>query len=88
MAKPACRASPTASPRVSRATLLAKLAPQMGNLPLEKIYPLWRETLTILARRTRKDLLTDVGALSPVLAVLGGGEAIHETMLAIEDVGR
>ncbi|NPA91581.1 MAG: hypothetical protein GXO55_09070, partial [Chloroflexi bacterium] len=71
-----------------RAKALAALAPRLAELPLLELYPLWRETLPALARRTRKDLLADIRALHPVIHKLGGEEAIAETARAIIDVGR
>ena len=44
--------------------------------------------MTLLARRTRKDLLSDLDALVPAIARLGGEKAIAETFRAIQDVGR
>jgi hypothetical protein len=38
--------------------------------------------------RSRSELLADLAALAPVIAALGGPEAIAETCRAIEDVGR
>ena len=35
-----------------------------------------------------RDLLMDLSALVPVLAALGGAEAVAETFRAIQDVGR
>jgi hypothetical protein len=52
------------------------------------LYSLWTETLPLLARRTRNDLLADLRALEPVVARLGGPEAVAETFRAIQDVGR
>lgn len=42
----------------------------------------------ILTRRIRKALLSDLAALEPVIATLGGAEAVAETCRAIQDVGR
>jgi len=71
-----------------RAEALAALAPRLAELPLPELYPLWRDTLPILARRTRKDLLADIRVLHPVIAKLGGPEALRETAQAIVDVTR
>jgi hypothetical protein len=51
-------------------------------------YALWPETLRRLAVRPRKDLLSDLRALLPVLSALGGAEAVGEAFRAIQDVGR
>ncbi|HEY77350.1 MAG TPA: hypothetical protein G4O00_14430, partial [Thermoflexia bacterium] len=61
--------------------------PHLARLPRERLYPLWCETLHVLAARTRRDLLADLRALSPLIAALGGKEAIEETFHAIRDVG-
>jgi hypothetical protein len=71
----------------SRAGALAAIAPYMAALAYQAL-PLWGETLRISATRSRRDLLADLGALEPVIAKLGGPEAIEETCRAIEDVGR
>jgi len=67
---------------------LAGLAPHLAALFRSGLYLLWQEMLPLLARRTRRDLLADLRALSPVVAALGGAEAVEETFLAIQDVGR
>ena len=71
-----------------RAEALAGLASHLARLPRQCLYPLWQETLPILTARTRKNLLADLRALSPVIAALGGAEAVEETFHAIQDVGR
>ena len=71
-----------------RAEVLAGLAPHLAQLPCQDLYPLWQETLPILAARTRQHLLADLRALSPVIATLGGARAVAETFHAIQDVGR
>ncbi len=76
-----------ASPR-DRARALAALAPRLAEMPRERLYPLWRETLPLLAARTRKDLLADLRALAPVVQALGGAEAVAETFRATQDVGQ
>ena len=72
----------------ARARALAALAPHLAALPRAHLYPLWAETLPILARRKRQNLLADLRALVPVLLALGGAEAVAETFRAIQDVGR
>jgi hypothetical protein len=75
----------------SRAEVLARLAPylaQWANRDSLAACAAWQETLPILARRTRPDLLSDLRALSSLIAALGGEEAIAETFRAIQDVGR
>ncbi len=71
-----------------RARALTALAPRLAELPRPALYPLWDETLPLLARRTRRDLLADLRALVPVIHALGGEAAIAETARAIQDVAR
>jgi hypothetical protein len=71
-----------------RVDALAALAPRLAELERPALYPLWAESLPVLSGRTRQDLLTDLRALAPVIARLGGAEAVAETFRAIQDVGR
>ncbi len=75
-------------PEGTRAQILAALAPRVAAMAQAEVLPLWRETLRFSAKRSRRDLLADLAALAPVIATLGGPEAIAETCRAIEDVGR
>jgi DNA polymerase III delta prime subunit len=72
----------------ARAKALSALAKRLANQPLSWLYPLWAETLPVLARRTRKNLLSDLRALTPLIHALGGEQAVGETFRAIQDVGR
>ncbi|GAB4560602.1 MAG: hypothetical protein Kow0047_07340 [Anaerolineae bacterium] len=72
----------------ARARALTSLAPRLAEEDRGWLYPLWQETLHVLASRTRKDLLADLRALEPVIHRLGGPEAVAETFRAIQDVGR
>jgi hypothetical protein len=72
----------------ARAKALATLAPRLAKLPRSILYRLWDETLPRLSRRTRRDLLSDLGALAPAIHALGGAEAVAETVRAIRDVAR
>jgi hypothetical protein len=77
-----------------RAEALMDLTPYLDVLPPMTLARLWLEErdganlLHFLARRPRKHLLSDLRALAPVLAALGGPEAVAETVRAIQDVGR
>jgi hypothetical protein len=71
-----------------RGELLAVLAHYLVELHSNSLHSLWCETLHILSHRNRKDLLSDIRALQPVIARLGGPEAITETFRAVQDVGR
>ncbi|NES66933.1 MAG: hypothetical protein F6K24_17595 [Okeania sp. SIO2D1] len=57
-------------------------------MPKTQLYPLWQDTLHTLSLRTRPELLSDITALTPVIFVLGGEEAIDNTAIAIQDVSR
>jgi hypothetical protein len=72
----------------SRAELWAGLAPHLATLSPESLHTAWQETLPLLAARTRQDLLSDLQALTPVLATLGGEATAVEAFHAIRDVGR
>jgi hypothetical protein len=72
----------------SRSRVLEAVAPHLTKLPSATLYALWRKTLSILAYRTRQDLLLDLCALVPVISVLGGVEAIAEISRAIMEVGQ
>ncbi len=72
----------------NRARALSALAPRLAELPKAQAYPLWAETLPVLAGRTRRDLLSDLGALALLIAALGGEQAFTETARAIQDVAR
>ncbi len=71
-----------------RSKALATLAPQLAVLSsATRILREPREALPILAERTRKQLLADLGALVPVIEALGGAEAVEEAVQAVQDVG-
>jgi len=72
----------------TRARVLARLAPHLEHLSIATLYPLWCETLHILASRTRSDLLSDIGVLLPIVTVLGEKEALVTIAQAIIEVGK
>jgi hypothetical protein len=72
----------------SRTSTLAGLIPHLEHLPSATLYPLWCETLHVRALRTRRDLLLDIQALSPVISALGGKEALAATAQAIIEIGK
>ena len=51
-------------------------------------YILWKEFLRIRVKRERQYLAADIQVFIPVIAALGGKDAIRQLALAIEDVGR
>ena len=74
------------SDEYARTAALGTLAPRLIQIPRQDLYPMWQETLPVLARRTRRDLLTDLRALVPVIVALGETDAIAATFRAIQDV--
>jgi len=72
----------------ARARALEALVPFLTRLPRSSLYSLWCETLSDLARRTRQDILSDLRALAPLIAALGGQEAVAETFRTIQSTGR
>jgi hypothetical protein len=71
-----------------RSEALAALALHLATRPASPLYSLWSQTLPVLASRTRKDLLADLGALVPVILRLGGPQAAADVYRAILDVGQ
>ncbi|MEB3181642.1 MAG: hypothetical protein VKL59_21795 [Nostocaceae cyanobacterium] len=73
----------------SRADLLIDLAPRLSSqMPLNELFPLWKDTLHLLSRKKRQDLQPDIAALTAVIFKLGGKEAMLELASAIQDVGK
>jgi hypothetical protein len=71
-----------------RTQVLTALMPLLEHLPAVVPYPLWCETLHILASRARSNLLLDIQVLSSVLALLGGKEVLDAIAQAIIEVGK
>jgi hypothetical protein len=71
-----------------RRRALAALILNLTALPLSKLYSLWRILLHTLAARTRRDLLSDLCVLSPVLLKLGGTDEVAASTRAIQEVFR
>lgn len=74
--------------RGSTAYYLTHLAPHLTILPLDTFKALWHDALFSYVADTRQRLLSTLGDSGPVLAALGGEEAVAETFHAIQDVGR
>jgi hypothetical protein len=72
----------------ARAQILSELTPHLLQLPRQILYAVWRDTLRVLATRTRKDLLSDFCALEPIMVTLGQSVVMVETFHAIQDIGR
>jgi hypothetical protein len=73
-------------PDDSRAETLMKisLTPAAGA---ETRVDLWSEFLPILSRRMRQSLLRNAGEIGEITAILGGEQAVLETVRSIEKVG-
>jgi hypothetical protein len=54
------------------------LSPFLSQLTHNQLYPLWQESLHVLARRTRKDLFIDLSKLMPVFIKLGGEQQLSK----------
>ncbi|MBD1898908.1 ATP-binding protein [Trichocoleus sp. DQ-A3] len=70
-----------------RIQVLKKFIPYLKNLPAEQLHPVWSQTLRFSANRTRRDLLSDIGALIPIIPTLSI-EEVEATAGVIENVGR
>jgi hypothetical protein len=81
-------AQPLVSRDWNRMEALASLANSLEQHSTVNLYQLWRKMLHTLVLDTRKCLLVDLYMLTPIIAVLGGTEAVMETVQAIRDVGR
>ena len=57
--------------RSPRADALVALSKRLPVLPKADLYHIWRDTLRLLAGRSRTDLLWDLGASAPVARALG-----------------
>jgi hypothetical protein len=64
------------------------LAAPLASLSPCALVSVWQETLRVLSRRSRRDLLGDLTALAPLLHALGGPTAVAEVVCAVEDVAR
>lgn len=78
----------TIEDEVWRYQALEALAPRLAKTPHETLFPVWNSTLELSLVRRREGALRDLRALSPIIATLGGAEALAETCHAIQDVGR
>src|SRR5262249_52569952 len=75
----------------ARARALAGLAPRLAALPRQHLASLWTDTLHLLAKHTRPDLVAALRALAPVLVALAGpdpGAELAEVPQAVLDVAR
>ncbi|MBE9508761.1 MAG: protein kinase [Chloroflexi bacterium] len=73
---------------IERGWLLGKIVPLLTTLSHDTLYPLWQEMLHTLVMQRRSDLLSDLSALSPVIAALGDTPTVGKIIHAIQNVGR
>jgi hypothetical protein len=71
-----------------RAEVLVAMGPLVSALPPSSVSLRWQESLSVLARRPRHELLVDLRALAPLLSGAGGEQAVAAAVQAIIDVGR
>jgi len=72
-----------------QAKALANIAPYLASWAKrarKEVYNKWCETLHFLAKRTRADMLSDLGALSPLIAELGGTKSLEHLIHIINQV--
>lgn len=67
---------------------LVEIVPYLLELKPSNLHSIWSEMLHTSSQKTRSGLLSDIGALVPIILALGGEEALLETARAIQDVGR
>lgn len=78
-------------PAGERASALDIVVFHLVSQPPDLLYPLWCQTLHVLATRTtrtRRDLLSDMRVLAPVVVAMGRKQALAEAARAIMQVGR
>ncbi|ADJ29249.1 hypothetical protein [Nitrosococcus watsonii] len=71
-----------------RAQVLRVLINKLVSLSCAFLYPLWQNTLPVLASQRRSDFLNDIRTLTPLIAKIGGQKAVEETFRAIRNVMR
>ncbi len=69
------------------APVLAQITPFLLRQEPATFFPLFHKTLKRSIILPRQGLLATIGALAPVIAVLGGPDAVQATLQAIRDVG-
>ncbi len=71
-----------------RRKALSALVTYGERLPPTTLYAFWTSSLHHLAKRSRRHLLSDVTALSPIIIQVGGLRALSEVVTAINDACR
>jgi len=59
----------------------------LAEKSIDHLYSLWVDTLHILSKRTRRDLLSDIAAMSPVIFALIDPESNEDIVQGIIDAG-
>jgi hypothetical protein len=72
----------------ARVSALKGLAPVWAQLPEHQAYTFWKQLLHEGAARRRSFFLTDLMGLVPLIAKLGGTEALVEMASAVLDICR
>ncbi|MEA5595658.1 hypothetical protein VB797_15025, partial [Rivularia sp. UHCC 0363] len=67
---------------------LSRLADKLSQIQKNQLFSYWKDTLHILSVNTRRNLLDDINALTPVISALGGEQAVKDIAYAIQDVSR
>ncbi|MBW4597593.1 MAG: hypothetical protein KME46_33015, partial [Brasilonema angustatum HA4187-MV1] len=71
-----------------RAEVLKVLAIPLSKIPTDQLYSYWEKTLDELSLRDRRNLLTDIEKLVPVIFALGNNAAIASISCSIQKVAR
>lgn len=71
-----------------RKDALEALAPGLSRLPRVTLVDFWPKVLRHLSSRGRSDILSDLGALAPLIAALGSDAVLVDVSHVIQDVGR
>jgi hypothetical protein len=74
-------------PRI-RGRILKELSPQLIRCDKNRLYKMFRSMLSYLSTRTRFQAIPELYMFSPVIAALGGEEAVGQTWHAIRHVYR
>jgi hypothetical protein len=69
-----------------RAWALQKLMPFLLQMPKDELFVAFQSMLKAPSSRGRLDLLSDIAALIPLVAEIGGTRALTDTALAVQDV--
>lgn len=69
-------------------TILRTIAPHLPDLPPAGAREAWSGFLEKVSDRSREAVLADLRAVVPLLAAVGGQDAVEEVFEAIQDIGR